>query len=286
MSSIPLDLSLLLMLAALVIVPLAIRLAAYRHEKTVGLNRIVVIVQPVAAACAAISLLLPAGILAGALAALWLIFTVLIALLGVLGLIANPLRHTDDFASALALIYLPVGALWLLAARLGIQPFGFEPITVWLTALHFHYITMAGLVITGQVGHALRGKPSWPLYRIAALGMIVNPPLVAAGITITQFTGVHTIESIAATLLALSLLAISALGLFRVIPAIQGRLPRLLLIVSSCAVILTMLLAIAYATGIGGITISQMIMLHGWVNALVFGLCGLLGWRIVRARES
>jgi hypothetical protein len=49
-----------------------------------------------------------------------------------------------------------------------------------------------------------------------------------------------------------------------------------------------MLFACAYALGaatrIWTITISQMILAHGWVNALVFGLCGLLGWRLRSAQ--
>jgi hypothetical protein len=54
---------------------------------------------------------------------------------------------------------------------------------------------------------------------------------------------------------------------------------------SSVAVLFTMVFALAYAlgaaTGAWTITIAQMILVHGWVNTVAFGLCGLLGYRLL-----
>jgi hypothetical protein len=44
--------------------------------------------------------------------------------------------------------------------------------------------------------------------------------------------------------------------------------------------------ALGVATGAWTISIPQMIAIHGLENALVFGFCGLLGWRIRRGQES
>jgi hypothetical protein len=44
--------------------------------------------------------------------------------------------------------------------------------------------------------------------------------------------------------------------------------------------------ALGTATGAWTITVSQMIVVHGWINALAFGLCGLLGWRLKMRRKE
>jgi hypothetical protein len=120
--------------------------------------------------------------------------------------------------------------------------------------------------------------------------MLVEPLLVAAGITLTQVSGFHVPEAAAATLLALSVIVVAAVSLHWVVPATRPRLAQGLLAISSGSVVLTMALACAYAigeaTGAWTITIAQMIAAHGWVNALGFGLCGLLGWRLRLDRDG
>jgi hypothetical protein len=95
---------------------------------------------------------------------------------------------------------------------------------------------------------------------------------------------VRILETLAAALMALGLILIALLSLHIVVPATAPPLARVLLLISSGSVLATMLIAVAYAvgaaTGAWTITISQMIAVHGWVNALAFGLCGLLGWRL------
>jgi hypothetical protein len=108
--------------------------------------------------------------------------------------------------------------------------------------------------------------------------------MVAAGYTLAQFTGSQYLESAASTLLALSLILMTLLSLRFVIPTTISSVAKGLLIASNTAVFFTMLAVGAYAagnaTGAWTITISQMIIIHGWINALVFSLCGLLGWRL------
>jgi len=141
---------------------------------------------------------------------------------------------------------------------------------------------MTGLI--GQAGSLTKLAFPWKLYRIAAIGMLIEPLMVAAGFTLAQFTGREYLRSAPAILLALTLILITLLSLRFVIPATSSPLARGLLLMSSTAVLFTMLAVGAYAignaTGAWTITISQMIVIHGWINALVFGLCGLLGWRL------
>ncbi len=286
------DLDLILLLALCVITPLAVALVAPPKEnhQLGALYRLIILLQPFAALMGVVPFLFGTGLLAAASAAVWFLFTVFLALLG-LGRLREFKKITlADDCLVLALIYVPIGGAWLVLSRLGWQPFGFGQHTSLLTAIHFHYIPLAAMMMTGRIGQAVqatgRAVPR-ALYRVAALGMLINPLLVAAGITLTQLTGKDYLESLAATLLALSLILIALLNLRFIIPTTVSLLARGLLLVSGTAVFFTMLAAGAYAlgaaTGAWTITISQMIAVHGWINALVFGLCGLLGWRL-RAR--
>jgi hypothetical protein len=283
------DLELILLLALCVITPLAVPLVALpKGGRLLGdLSCLVIFLQPFATLIGGASLVLGKGPLAAAAAIAWLLFTALIALIGVLLLLQKSSRHLADACLAMALVYVPIGSAWLVLDRLRIQPLGFSQTTVLLTAVHFHFITLAALMITGLTGRvilATRREVPRKIYRVTALCMLINPLLVAAGITITQITGVRFLESAGACLLAFSMILIALLNLRCVVPTTVPLRARGLLAFSSTAVLITMLFAGAYALGaatrLWTITISQMIVVHGWINALVFGLCGLLGWRL------
>ena len=288
-------LEVILLLALFVITPLAVPLAASprKGQRYWAFYRLVILAQPFAALIGGVSFLLDTGPLAGAAAAVWLLFTALLALLGLLRLFHKGGISLADICLTAALVYLPIGGAWLALARLGAQPLGFGQHTDLLTAIHFHYIPLAALIITGLTCRALPaslGGAARIASRIAALGMLVNPLLVAAGITLTQVTGEDYLGSAAATLLALSLIALALLGLRFIVPNTASLLAKGLLLVSCTAVCFTMLAAGAYAlgnaTGAWTITISQMIAIHGWINALIFGFCGLLGWRLTLERQK
>jgi hypothetical protein len=248
-------------------------------------------VQPLATFIGGASLLQVRGPLAAAGATVWLLYTALLAFAGAL-LVLKGGRLLADVCLAMALIYSPIGGAWLVLDRGGIQPLGFGQTTVLLTAVHFHYITLVGLVITGltvralQEGHRVIQQT---FYGIICICVITDPLLVAAGITLTHLTGVHVLESTAAVLLAICLILIALLSLRAVVPVVSSPSAKALLAVASSVVVFTMLLAAAYALGAATqawtITIPQMIATHGWVNALIFGLCGLLGWRLARKQR-
>jgi hypothetical protein len=81
----------------------------------------------------------------------------------------------------------------------------------------------------------------------------------------------------------ISVLALALLELFAVVPLIERSLARALLAISALASVATMLLAAGYALGgiIGlALTIPQMVLAHGVVNAFGLVLCGLLAWTL------
>jgi hypothetical protein len=279
----------LLLLALLVITPAALGLVGPNSQTEASsiAYRSAVLLQPFAAVLAAASFAPSNGLAAAALAVPWLGFTGLVALYGLQRLIAVRLTRIEEVCTTVGLLYLPIGAVWLVLARLGARPLGFGDLIVFLTAIHFHFIPLTALVITGLVGRRLRAlRPSvWPIYRVAALGVIVGPALVAAGIT----TSSTLIEAVSTLVVAGSMLTVAALALVMILPTTHPRLAKVLLTVSFAALFITMPLAIAYATGRWtngwAITIPQMIQGHGWVNALGFGLCGLLAWRWVTSKS-
>lgn len=289
------DLQIVLLLALFVLAPLAIPLALPPKEGRLlsQLAALVLVFQPLASMLGSVAFFLQTGLLAAAFAAVWFLFTGLLALLGLLRLysIARQQRPSlSDLCLLAVWLYLPVGSAWMVLARWGLQPLGFGVHTDLLTAVHFHVIALGALIITGLTGRVLQASRVTQhsmvrtAYRIATLGVLIDPLLVAAGLTLAQITGLHFLDTAPADLLALSLILISLLGLRLVVPTTTSRFAQVLLVLSYTTVFFTMLFAGAYALGVATgawtLTIPQMILIHGLENALIFGFCGLLGWRI------
>jgi hypothetical protein len=282
-------LSLLLVFALYVMTPLALPLImrSTYQPRSRDMLRVALLLSPGAALIGGVSFFLSAGLLAGAAAGVWLLFTLFLACAGILRLWGRARSTLADICISLALIYLPIGGVWMVAARLGLQPLGFSPTIVLLTAIHFHYIPLAALVMTGLLGLVKQESPhACPrrLYRLAAVGMLLSPAFVATGHIVTQLTGMDGVESCAALVQAISLILIALLTLRFLVSGATPRLAQGLLAASSVAVFATMLLAASFAvgaaTGAWVITVNQMIAAHGVTNALAFGFCGLLGWRL------
>jgi hypothetical protein len=278
---------LLLMLGLLVFIPLALDLLAVSDRE--GGNplpyRIARLLQPVAALLACTSFFLPAGTIAGMLASAWLLLTGVIALFGALRLIRGE-RRLEEICINAALLYLPIGGVWLVASRLGISIAGFGGVIALLTAVHFHFAGFIAPLLAGMTGRRLAaiGTPIRLLYRIAACGIIAGPPLVAVGIT---FSG--PLEVVAAVVLATSMTLHGFLVLVPVRRSLPGARPAIFLSASAIASVLAMLFAAHYAVGVftqgPRLTIPQMALVHGSSNA-IFALGGLLGWGIIRPRSA
>ena len=271
----------LLLLAVLVFVPLGLGLAAGGCSvRAAGSWRLAQRVQPIAAAATAMAFLLPVGVPAGVLASSWLLFAGIVALLGLARLFDPDLRDAAELCIDVSLLLLPIGGFWLAMARFGARPLGFGDTIVLLTAVHFHYAGFALLVLAGLAGRRLRaGAPAaWGSFRLLAAGLIAGVPLVALGITFSR-----VLEILAVLLLVSSVLAFALLTLLALVPQLVRRAARVLLVISALASVATMLLAAGYAGGsfVGlALTIPQMVVAHGAVNAFGLVLCGLLAWTI------
>ena len=135
-------------------------------------------------------------------------------------------------------------------------------------------------MLAGLAGRRLRsGTPGvWRIFRVVAAGMIAGVPLVALGITFSR-----VLEILAVLLLASSVLTLALLTFVAVVPRLARRDARVLLAISALTSVVTMLLAAGYASGssVGlALTIPQMVLAHGVVNAFGLVLCGLLAWTL------
>ena len=95
-------------------------------------------------AFAALSLLAPTGIWGGALAAPWFLLTIVVALYGLRRLTLPRPSSIDERCIDAALLYLPIGGLWFVAARMGISIGGFGG-TQYLLPTYTVFVAVHGL---------------------------------------------------------------------------------------------------------------------------------------------
>jgi hypothetical protein len=227
-----------------------------------------------AGSAAALAVLLDRSGPAAALAVPWLLFAVVLLLRAIQLWLRTPRLH--DLVWVASAGYLAIGAVWLLADRLGLEPAGFRPPFVQLTAIHFHY---AGCIATTLAGCALRREPASSAARLAAAGTVIAPPIIAAG-----FLWLGALQIAGATLSTAALWLLAWVVLRRIVPT-APRPAAILLTISSLAVLAPMLLAIQWAIGHNfgtpALSIPAMARTHGLLNALGFTLPAIAAWHLL-----
>ena len=276
---------LLFLLAPWVVVPLVLSLVpATSPNRIAGVSAAMIrhLLFP-GAALATVSFFLREGRAAGALVCLWLLVAIALASHGLERLVRSRMKSFSEFCFAVGEGYTLVGALWLLASRLGLQPLGFHEPIVLLTAVHFHYAGLMAAVLAGLVASD-PGMIRLPLaLRIALLFAVLGPGLL----------GLAFLVGPKMKLAAVGLMVIGecgiALGTFRIgLAHAKGTGGRMLVVGSAC-VIFGMALAGVWAVGEyplhGFVNLEQMARYHGVLNSLGFGLCSLVGWTLL-SRKS
>src|SRR3954447_19718491 len=135
------------LLAALVWIPLALRLV--EGPPVAAVPSLLQAYQPWCALLLFASFLQAAGPVALLLAVPWAAWAALLGVRGLLRLREFSLTTTDELCLSLGMLALPVGGIWLLAARAGLPLLGFGAPFTLLTGMHFHY---AGLLMPSVVG--------------------------------------------------------------------------------------------------------------------------------------
>ena len=235
---------------------------------------------------AAGSLLVPGGLLAGALAAVWLLPTVTLAVWAAREALDQwQSARLDAAEGALALGWatLPGGAVWLVLARSGIDT-GYASLVALLTAAHFHYAGTLVLIWAGLLGRTLPAR--W--HRLHA-GLAAGLAVGFWGVALSRGpTGGSLVEALGVATLTTAAIGVGVLGVIRA-GTFEDRTAGLMVAVSGGALALAMVLAgwfqFGARLGIDPPDIAWMTARHGWLNAFGFGLWGALGWRRVRPRQ-
>jgi hypothetical protein len=179
-----------------------------------------------------------------------------------------------ELAIAAGLGFPLIGAGWLLCDRLALQPLGFSPLIVLLTAAHFHH---AGLTLPITAGLLGRSQDSVEPWRTTAVLVVIGVPLVALGITFSPL-----LEVIGAWITAATGVVV-AIGLLRRATSL-ALVPGMLSALAGASLLAGMVFAASYALGEYISTpwpdIVSMVRLHGAMNALGFGLLGAWAWHL------
>lgn len=177
----------------------------------------------------------------------------------------------DAVAVPVVLGYLAGAGGSLVASRAGLT---FRHVTepiVQLTAVHYSY---AGFVAPVLARRARRHITATGAASVALVLFLAAPPIVAAG-----FVTRWAIFQVGGALL----LFVAAWTLAGVTLVRGPRQP--LLVASSLALLAPMVLAVSWAAAqfweVPALGIPDMARTHGILNAVGFGLCGVLGWRAV-----
>lgn len=189
-------------------------------------------------------------------------------------------------------IYWPVGAIWLVASRLGFELMGFPGKIVILTAVHFHFAGLAAPLITGLAGRYLEYDSPWTgrMYRVFALLIASGIPLTAVGIAASPL-----IEWLAALAIVVGLVGFVTLVLIRLVPRLlsENFFAGVCLAIAAASIFVSMWFAFRFATGefFGEsapdglpVAIDSMVVLHGWWNALGFAGMGIIAFAILGPR--
>ena len=279
----------LMLLGPLMAVPLGLALVepteGTRSARVLALARRL---QPIAATMGAAAFLIDGASVALLLALAWVGLTALVAVGGLLRIVERRALPLVELSIDAGLCYLPIGAAWMTASRMRWTVLGFSGDMVTLTGAHFHFAGFAAPILVGLTGRAVMahgGPMAKKIAPIAAGGAILGPPLVAAGITLSR-----ALELPGAAILASCLLASAALHVIVVRKTIASPAARGLLNFSSLSLIVTMALAVTYASlrvlhAEDALPIRFMARWHGVGNALGFALCGLVGWTVAKTAE-
>jgi len=273
---------LLFLFAPLVIVPLGLHLTDQIEGGAAASlpERLARTIHAPAALLVMISFLFAPGIIAAALASAWVVFCGLLALGGLLRTLRGAFGRLDLLCPAVAFLYSLVGAAWLVASRLGLNPMGFQEPIVLLTAIHFHFAGFAAALLARSTGRTLVEAPknsvATALFRIIACGVLVGPGMLSLGFVVGP-----RVKLAAALILALSEvgLAISFVFALKFVSRFSA---QLFLTIAAASIAFSMALAAVWAIGEYPlqqfVNLDQMERFHGTANALGFTLCGLLGW--------
>ena len=205
------------------------------------------------------------------LALLYVMFTFFVALYGLKRFFQRGFTNWAEISIDVGMMYLFVGGLWFFAYIAEIDT-GFSPLITWLTAIHFHYSACLFPISLGFFGRLRVSK--W--YRLIIPIILAGPMLVAIGIAFWPL-----LEFISVLLYIFAIYGLIVLAFrTRFISHLQAVLIRLSYSALGITILFSLLYAANNAFGKWFVSIDFMLMFHGLLNCLMFGMLGVLGWML------
>ncbi|MEH7462953.1 YndJ family protein [Bacillus thuringiensis] len=268
----------IILLSILIFIPMAFSIVdkKKRNGDELFCYKLAVFFYPVAAISAMLAFVTDYFLFA----IIWFIYTGIVALFGVCRLLERGWKPLEETAIDSGFIYLFLGGFWFLASVANIPIMQFSSDIVLLTAAHFHYSAFLLPLFAGLLGRKQQKKSK--LYTTALFIMIISPMTVAIGITYSR-----TLEFFSVLLYLISLYIY---GIFVWKTKFTSKSAKILLIISSSTLMVTILFSLFYSYGnfkqVMTITIAQMVWIHGVVNGLGVALPGCIGWMIEKAAPT
>lgn len=270
----------------LVVMPLALHLARLPESDSSYAFQTARFLQPFAALIAAASFLISPGVLAGTLAIAWLPVTGLLAIDAIARLRRGP-APVEERIVDLGTLYLPLGAFFLWAGRMGLSPFGTSEPELSLLALQLHGVGFAGCVLAGMAGRRLHRvhQATGTLFTVSAAAVCVGPVFTAAAALLDPGFAIGGYALLLAGAGGLTLLTVT-----RLLPHLDSLPARVLLAFSTLAAPAGMLAGLLHtldgATGLIYFPVETHLVLQGWLTLGFFVTCGLLGWSLAGLRTA
>lgn len=210
----------------------------------------------------------------GGFALIWWMYTVFLALYGILRLWKTKIHRIEETSVLFGLIYLAGGGFWFVAYAAHLQIMQFGSLIILLTAVHFHYSAFLIPIFNGLLGRITRKNRM--LYSWITWVILLSPLLIALGITYSKTLDVIAVGIYMAALYLHAFLVFTT--------DFRSKTGKILIRLSSAVLMITITFSMIYSFGVFRqeitLTIHQMIWIHGFVNAFAVILPALIGWRI------
>ncbi|MFJ7936211.1 YndJ family protein [Sporosarcina sp. NPDC096371] len=204
-------------------------------------------------------------------AAVYLLFTFVIALYGLSRFLGRGFTNLEEFSIDIGLIYVALGGGWFFAYVADIDT-GFSPLITWLTAIHFHYSALLLPIFIGLLGRLYKTA----LYRFVCATIIVAPMVVAVGITFSRWIELLSVVLYIAGLSGLIFMAWKA----PFANTLQKWLTRMSFSALGVTIVFSLLYALGNGFGLTSVNIDFMLRFHGVLNCIAFALFGIVGWSL------
>ncbi|MFJ5770402.1 YndJ family protein [Psychrobacillus sp. NPDC093180] len=201
-------------------------------------------------------------------AAIYLLFTFVVALYGLGRFLRRGFIYLEEFAIDAGMMYLFIGGMWFFAYIAEIDT-GFSPLLTWLTGIHFHYSSFLLPVFIGFLGRLYKTTG----YKIVCTIILVSPIIVALGITIAPWLEVVSV--------LLYIIGIYGLIILTSKATFPSSLQKTGVLVSFGSLAVTIIFSLLYAARVNTVNIDFMLCFHGLVNCVLFALCGIISWAVL-----